>query len=37
MPDLPPHTSVKTYSSDFPLNETPVSEGGIWILSLIHI
>ena len=34
MPDLPPHTSVKTYSSDFPTDENPVSEGGIWINGL---
>ena len=34
MPDLPSHTSVKTYSSDFPLDESPVSEGGIWINGL---
>jgi hypothetical protein len=34
MPDLPPHTSVKTYSSNFPLTENPVSEGGIWINGL---
>ena len=34
MPDLPPHTSVKTYSSDFQTDENPVSEGGIWINGL---
>ena len=34
MPDLPPHTSVKTYSSEFPDDENPVSQGGIWINGL---
>ena len=34
MPDLPPHTSVKTYSSNFETDEHPVSEGGIWINGL---
>ena len=34
MPDLPPHTSVKTYSSDFETDENPVSEGGIWVNGL---
>jgi len=34
MPDLPPHTSVKTYSSHFEQDENPVSEGGIWVNGL---
>ena len=34
MPDLPAHTSVKTYSSNFEHDEDPVSEGGIWINGL---
>jgi hypothetical protein len=34
MPDLPPHTSVKTYSSNFEHDEDPVSEGGIWVNGL---
>jgi hypothetical protein len=34
MPDLPAHTSVRTYSSDFEHDENPVSEGGIWINGL---
>ncbi len=34
MPDLPAHTSVKTYSSNFENDENPVSEGGIWVNGL---
>ena len=34
MPDLPAHTSVKTYSSHFERDESPVSEGGIWVNGL---
>ena len=35
MPDLPAHTSVKTYSSHFEHDESPVSEGGIWVACVI--
>ena len=31
MPDLPPHTSVRSYRTTSSTTRIPISEGGMWI------